>query len=144
MAWIGLASGIAIVPTIVWLAGRPPTTDCNDRSWLNSSDNVIFASKVVAQPWYGRHHIYGVFVIPSQYRDKEYSATVMVRAVKEHFDLSPRPTKEHGIIIPNVPDRFVKHAHIHTTVALWFLLTGHFDDLRATCNWALVLTNKKP
>jgi hypothetical protein len=144
MAWIGLILGIAMVPTIVWLEDRPPTTNCNDRSWLNSSDNVIFASKVVFEPWYGRHNVYGVFVIPSQYRDTEDSATVMVRGVKEYADLSPRPTKEHGIIIPNVPDRFVKHAHIHTRVALWFLLTGHFGDLRATCNWALVFTKKKP
>ncbi len=131
-------------PTILWLEDRPPTTNCNDQSWLSSSDNVVFASKVVFEPWYGRHNVYGVFVIPAQYRDTEYSSTVIVRGVKEHATLSPRPTKEHGIIIPNVPDRFVKHAHIHTRVALWFLLTGHFGDLRATCNWALVFTNKKP
>lgn len=144
IAWIGLILGIAMVPTLAWLADRPPTTNCNDRSWLNSSDDVIFASKVVDTPWYGRHNVYGVFVIPTQYRDTGYSATVIVRGVKEHTVLSPRPTIEHGVIIANVPDRYVKHAHIHTRVALWFLLTGHFGDLRATCNWALVITKKRP
>jgi hypothetical protein len=143
MAWIGLVFGIAVVPTIVWLAHRPPTTNCEDRSWLNSADNVVFASKVIVEPWYGRHNIYGVFVIPNQYRDREYSATVIVRGVAEHANLSPRPTKEHGIVIADVPDRLVKHAHIHSRVALWFLFTGHFGDIRNTCNWALVFADKK-
>jgi len=96
------------------------------------------------EPWYGRHNVYGVFVIPSQYRDREYSTTVIVRGVTEHADLSPRPTKEHGIIIAGVPDRYVKHAHMHSRTALWFLLTGHFGDIQSTCNWALVFTDKKP
>jgi len=144
MAWIGLVFGVVIVLTAMWLANRPATTNCDDRSWLNSSDNILFASQVVIQPWYGRHNVYGVFVIPSQYRDKEYSGTVIVRGVKEHAELSLSPTKGHGIIIPNVPDRFVRHAHIRSRVALWFFLTGHFGDLRATCNWALMFTDKEP
>ena len=144
VACISLVFVIVMVPTTVWLAHRPPTTNCNDRSWLNSSNNVVFATKLVITPWYGRHNVYGVFVIPSQYRDKEYSATVIVRGVKEHADLSLRPTREHGIIIADVPDRFVKHAHIHSRIAMWFLLPGHFGDLQSTCNWALVFTDKKP
>jgi len=131
------------------MAGIPATrANCNDLSWLtgwlNSTDDVVLASKVVVQPWYARHHVFGVFVIPSQYRNVEYTAIVIVKGVKKHAKLSPRPTKEHGIVIASVSDRFVKHAHIHTRIALWFLLTGHFGDLRATCNWALVLTKKTP
>jgi hypothetical protein len=148
MAWIGFFFGVAVVSTAVLLAHRPPTTNCNDLSWLNGwlspGGDVVFASKLVIQPWYARHHVIGVFVIPDQYRNTEYTATVIVRGVKDHFELSSRPTKSHQIVIANVSDRFVKHVHIQTRIALWFLLTGHFGDLRATCNWALVLTKKKP
>ena len=142
MAVISLVFVTVMVAATVWLAHRPPTTNCNDRSWLNASD-FVFATRIVMEPWYGRHKVYGVFVIPSQYRDKDYSTTVIVRGVKEQAGLSPRPTREHGIIIAGVPDRYVKHAHIHSRTALWFLLTGHFGDLQSTCNWALVFTDKK-
>ena len=142
MALIGLVFVTVMVLTTVWLAHRPPTTNCNDRSWLNASDSV-FATRVVVEPWFGRHNVYGVFVIPSQYRDKDYSTTVIVRGVKEHSDLSPRLTREHGIIIAGVPDRYVRHSHIRSRIALWFLLTGHFGDIQSTCNWALVFTDKK-
>jgi hypothetical protein len=144
MVLTGLLFAVVMVPITIWLANRPPTTSCDDHSWLPSSDTVVFASQVVVKPWYGRHNVYGIFVIPAQYRDKEYSGTMIVRGVAEHENLSVRPTKEHGIIIAGVPDRFVRHSHIRSRVAWRFLLTGHFGDLRATCNWALVLTDKKP
>lgn len=132
-----------MLPTLNWLAERPPTTSCDDRSWLHSGDTVVFASQVVIKPWYGRHHVYGVFVIPDEYRDKEYSGTMIVRGVEAQERLSARPTTEHGIIIAGVPDRFVRHAHVRSRIAWWFLLTGRFGDLQATCNWAVVLTDKK-
>ena len=141
MVSIGLVFVAVMVPTTVWLAHRPPTTNCNDRSWLSSNDYVL-ATKVVVEPWYGRHNVYGVFVIPDQFRDKDYSTAVVVRGVTEHTDLSPVPTREHGIIIAGVPDRYVKHSHIHSRIALWFLLTGHFGDIQSKCNWALVFTAK--
>jgi len=144
MAWICLIFVVVMVPALWWLAHRPPTTSCDDRSWVNSSDTVVYSSQVVIKPWYGRHNVYGIFVIPPEYRDKAYSGSMIVRGVEEHEDLSARPTKEHGVIIAGVPDRYVRHAHLRSRIAWWFLLTGHFGDLRATCNWALVLTDKKP
>jgi len=144
MAWFCFIFVVVMVPSLWWLAHRPPTTSCDDRSWVNSSGTVVYSSQVVIKPWYGRHNVYGIFVIPPEYRDKEYSGTMIVRGVEEHEDLSARLTREHGVIIAGVPDRYVRHAHLRSRIAWWFLLTGHFGDLRNTCNWALVLTDKKP
>jgi hypothetical protein len=132
-----------MVALTAWLADRPPTTNCSDGSWLNSNKHVILASKVVVHPWYGPHHVYGYFVIPAHYSDTGYSATVTVRGVKDPAALSEGSVNFHGDIVPTELGHYVKHAHVRTRVALWFLMTGHFGDLRATCNWALVFTKKK-
>jgi len=137
-----LALGIAVVAMTVWLVGQQPSTNCNDGTWPNADGHVILASKVVVHPWYGPHHVYGIFVIPSQYDDQRYSVTVSVRGVNEQAALGERSENVHGNIITTEPGHYVEHAHLRTRVALRSFVTGRFGDLRAPCNWALVFTNK--
>jgi hypothetical protein len=145
-----LALGVAVITmiaTIAWLANRPPSTSCG--IFPDSGGPVILASKVVLRPWLGHHHAYGIFLVPDQYRDPEYSATLTVLGMtdpanlRQHLvSLSDGSVKVHGETITTEPGRYVVHEHIRTRVALWLLVTGHFGDLRATCNWALALTSR--
>jgi hypothetical protein len=150
-ASIGLALAIAMIAMTTWLANRPPTVNCGGGGTSpDSNGHVILASKVVVRPWYGPHQVYGIFLIPDQYRAMRYAATVTVRGVRERaalseggvVRLSQSLVKVHGDTIMIEPGQYLMHAHIRTRTALWLLVTGHFGDLRATCNWAVVLTSK--
>jgi hypothetical protein len=145
-----VAVGIVTIAMTSWLASRPPATDCSGRAIFDSNGGVILASKVVVRPWYGPHHVYAIFVIPDRYRDSRYSHTVTVLGVKEPASLgdsavilNARSVQVHGDIITIEPGQHVVHFHIRTRVALWFLVTGHFGRLRATCHWALAITSNE-
>jgi hypothetical protein len=145
-ASIGLALAMTMIAMTTWLASRPPAANCSDGTLPGPNRHVILASKVVVHPWYGPHHAYGIFLIPDQYRDKRYSATVTVLGVREPTALPEssvlpggRSVNVHGDDIMIEPGQHVVHAHIRTRLAVWYLVTGQFGDLRATCNWAVAL-----
>ena len=138
---IGIASaGVALVlaGTIAWLLNKPPTTNCGAEAPADSKIHTIHPTKVVVQPWQGRHQIYGIFVVPNRYRDeRRYAAALNVRGVT---GLSvTNGSAEYGSEdeISGGPGHYVKRGYIPTRVALWFLFTGRFGDLRAPCHWTL-------
>jgi hypothetical protein len=149
-ASIGLALGIASIAMIMWLANRPPAANCSGGTIPDSNAHVILASRVVLRPWYGPHQSYGIFSIPNKYRDARYSAAVTIQGAGELAALSESSVRVvgnsvnvHGDNMMIEPGHFVMHAHIRTRVAVWFLVTGHFGDLRATCHWAVTVTSNR-
>jgi hypothetical protein len=138
MIAIGAAAGIAWLVTAAGLSAHRPETGCGDGTWPHSNGHVVLASKVVVQPWYGRHHVYAIFKIPDRYSDAAYSATLSVRGVEVASALSLTSLDVHGEIIVTEPGYHLKHGHLQTRSAMWSFLTGHFRNLRAPCNWALV------
>src|SRR6202022_4774061 len=102
-----------VVGTVPWVASRAPTTNCDDTFLPDSTGHVILASKVVLFPWFGPHHVYGIFFIPDQCRDRRYSATVTIRGVREPASLGQPPVplsdgsvKLHGETITIQPGQF--------------------------------------
>jgi hypothetical protein len=137
------ASGLAAGIVLTWLANRPPTTDCDKSAEPRDNARVFIASTVVAQPWYGRHRVYGVFTIPDQHGPADVErVTVLgshVFAVTiEEWNEDP------GKSIVRQPGYRVLLALVPTRLALWFLITGRFGDLAVRCNWILVLPNDTP
>src|SRR5712691_8755284 len=82
---IGIASAcvaLVLAGTIAWLLNKPPTTNCGAEAPADSKIHTIHPTKVVVQPWQGRHQIYGIFVVPNRYRDeRRYAAVLNVRGI---------------------------------------------------------------
>ena len=82
---IGSASaGIALVlaGTVGWLLNKPPTADCAAEAPTDRKAHEIRATQVVVQPWLGKHHVYGIFLVPSRYRhNRKYLVTTTVREI---------------------------------------------------------------
>ena len=50
-----------------WFLNRPPNTDClPEASPPPQRGTEAHAIKTVVHPWRGPHHVYGLFIIPSQ------------------------------------------------------------------------------
>lgn len=138
---LGLIAVSALVAVAGWLVNRGPTTPCAD-GWPPSDGHAVLASKVVALPWFGRHNVYGVFVIPPELADSRYSAAIRVRGVENQGAVGEGPIVAHEDDVAVEPGEHLLQARLMTRTALQFLVTGRFGDLRNPCNWALILTER--
>src|SRR5262252_6191391 len=62
-----------------WFLNRAPNTDCLPEASAPWKGTEAHAIKTVVQPWRGPHHVYGLFIIPSQSVEiKSYVVTISV------------------------------------------------------------------
>ena len=140
--WIVSAGAFALLATAIVLVNVPPITECHSEAPIAARKHWFRAIETVAQPWLGPHHVYGVFVVPVQYRrDRLYTARVIIQGSTEEFsETSP----ETGNVYSGraEPGHYIMRVYLPTRIALWFLLTGWFGDLKTPCHWWLVIEDR--
>jgi hypothetical protein len=139
---VGIAASILLVlaGTISWLLSKPATISCASDMPARSNVHTIRATKVVVQPWKGRHQVYGIFIVHNQYKDlKKYSATLSIQGFDGEFSLGESIRSQYVMVNPEFD---VFKGYIPTRVALWLLLAGQFEYLRAPCSWKLDFTRR--
>ena len=140
-------AGVALIlaGTVVWLLNKPPTADCAGGAAADHKVHEIRATKVVVQPWLGPHHVYGIFMVPTQYsHNKQYVVTMTIRGLNGYFAEGDRSDKQYVDDASVEPGHYLLHSYVPTRVALWFLVNGRFGDLRRACNWTLVFVERSP
>jgi hypothetical protein len=135
-------AGVAAAATA--LATRPPTSDCEPERTPRSDVHEFRAAEVVARPWFGLHHVYGIFILPTDYGGAKYDETLRVADYEEPFQRTrfPRPRRIDDVSAS--PGHYVRRSYVPTRIALWFLITGRFGDLRRACNWTLAFSARAP
>ncbi len=142
IALAACALGIAAAAAGARLLVKAPTTGCQPDAPVNGIAGQVPATSVVVRPWFGKHHVYGVFVIPDEYMDMKYSETISVQDFALTLIRTEAPQNQHvdGVVPPR--GHYVHRAYLPTRVALWFLFTGRFGDLGQACNWTLRFTER--
>ena len=140
--WLGPATvALILAGSVAWLLNRPATTDCGAETPAN---HEIRATGVVVQPWFGKHHVYGIFTVPDRYKhNKNYAVAMAVRGLDRRFAVGERVDKQY--VVDDVlagPGHYLLRLYVPTRVALWFLVNGLFGDLRRACNWTLVFVER--
>ena len=136
------ASCLALLATAIVLVNMQPLTGCRSEAPVATKQYWFRATQTVVQPWRGRHHVYGMFSVPDQYRrDDLYTAKLMIQGFA---DESPETSPEGGDIDIGQaePGHYNKRFYLPTRTALWFVLTGRFGDLRMPCHWWLVIADR--
>lgn len=132
--------GVAlIVAATLWLVNRQPTLTCDvAEASPDSRVHEVVPSRIVVQPWLGPHHVYGIFVVPNRFMDRRYVATLAVHDFQARLIRNLR--RDRAYVDPSLarPGHYLERAYVPTRVAVRFLLTGRFGDLRAPCQWQLV------
>lgn len=141
---VGVGLAAATASMTIWPAEAPPREGCQSQALADRDDQVILASKVVVRPWYGPHHVFGIFEVPAQYRHKKHGEIVTLMGTLQKAEISDRPVEDHGDHFAAQPGRVAMHAHVRTRTALWFLLAGKLGDIENRCNWALIITQAHP
>jgi hypothetical protein len=129
-----------VISTTAWLAGRPATVDCGPPAPPAPNVHRIAVSTIAVRPWYGPHHVYGIFVVPDRFNDRKYTPTLKVRDFESTQIRKRIPEKSYVDPTLARPGHYLKRVYVPTRIAAWFLLTGRFGDLGMPCHWVLMFT----
>jgi hypothetical protein len=128
--------------TSIALINVSPVTECRTQAPLEPKQHWFQAVQTVVEPWLGPHHVYGTFIIPKQFKfDHLYTAKLMIHGAPTEFQAGS-PEDEDTDSGQPAPGHYVKRVYLSTRIALWFLLTGQFGDLKASCHWWLVIRDR--
>jgi hypothetical protein len=137
---------IAACPTLLAamtaLVNASPKTECDSETFASLNKHRFQAIRTVAQPWRGPHHVYGIFSIPDQFRrDRLYTAKLEIQGFTEEF---PETSPEAGPVDgwQGQAGHYMMRVNLPTRIALWFLLTGRFGDLKTPCHWWLLISDR--
>ncbi|MBW4675658.1 MAG: hypothetical protein KME52_17025 [Desmonostoc geniculatum HA4340-LM1] len=118
-------------------------SDCNSEAFLASKTTKfqVKATKVVVQPWRGKHKSYGIFMIPDEYKQ----APFFVLTVKGAGSYC---SKQYGYR-KNVDDIFAQpgtylvRKFIRTRTSLRLILQGLYFQINDKKNWILTFPQPK-
>ena len=132
-----------MVAATLWIGNQQTSVNCD--ATRNSDDSRVYEvvpARIVVRPWLGPHHVYGIFVVPNRFMDRRYVATLAVHDFQSRLIRNLRRDKAY--VDPSLaqPGHYLERAYVPTRVAVRFLLTGRFDDLRTPCQWQLVFYDK--
>jgi hypothetical protein len=116
-AWAITAFVLALMATVIGLANAPPWTDCKSGSSINPKEYRVQAVQTVAQPWRGLHHVYGIFMIPEQYKfDHLYTAKLTIQGIPADFQAGS-PEDEDTFGVRAEPGHYIKRVYLSTPTA---------------------------
>lgn len=140
---VAAASGgvaLLVCGAAAWLLSKAPAGGCGSEA-ARPSVQAIRATKVVVEPWQGKHHVYAIFMVPDMYKDStKYTATLTV-GTRHRFAAASWPQRQRIGDLSAAPGHYLLRSYISTRTALWFLVTGRFGDLQS-CEWTLVFAER--
>jgi hypothetical protein len=138
------SAGVALLVcgTVAWVVNRAPT-GCGGEAQATDNGHEIHATKVIVEPWLGKHRVYGIFMVPDMYMDNsKYTAALNV-AGRYRFPAAVWPRRQFIDDVAAAPGHYLLRSYVSTRTALWFLMTGRFGELQS-CDWTLVFAERSP
>ncbi|MEE3719428.1 hypothetical protein V2H45_22040 [Tumidithrix elongata RA019] len=133
----------------LWLLHRPPTVECSSDTTSNPKVYKIRAVKIVAQPWLGRHNVYGIFLVPEHYKNNpDYAVFMAVRGSNSYFTSfdtdGGNNYLQRSYLDGVMAERgyYVSRNFFPTHEALEFMIKGQFGDLQQPCNWTMLFIER--
>ncbi|OUL25238.1 hypothetical protein BV378_16925 [Nostoc sp. RF31YmG] len=118
-------------------------SDCNSAAFLASKTKKfqVQATKVVVQPWRGEHHVYGIFMVPNEYKQ----SPLFVLTVKGFGSECSKPFgySQNYDDISAEPGTHLVRDYMRTRTALRLILQGLYWQLNDKQNWTLTYPQPK-
>ncbi|MEH1944770.1 MAG: hypothetical protein V7L01_31775 [Nostoc sp.] len=118
-------------------------SDCDFEAFLASKTPKfqVHATKVIVQPWRGRHHVYGIFMIPDEYKQAPFFV-VTVQGAGSYCSKQSGHKKNFNNIFAE-PGTFLVRKFIRTRIALRLILKGLYFQIDDPNNWTLTFPELK-
>lgn len=125
---------VAIGVGVTWWVFASRSRSCEAEGVV--TDGFIRAAKVVARPWMGPHHVYGVFVVPVRYADSgKYRATMNMPAGSFVVEAGGERGNWSDLIIPS--GYFPKQVYASTRLVLRSVIGGRLKRIGDPCDWTI-------
>lgn len=123
--------------SIITLSWPVNNSDCNFEGFLASKTTKfqVQATKVIVQPWRGRHHVYGIFMIPDKYKLSPFFV-VTVQGAGSYCSKQFGHKKNFDDVFAE-PGTYLVKKFIRTRIALRLILKGLYFQLNDKQNWTL-------
>ncbi|WP_156113916.1 hypothetical protein [Myxosarcina sp. GI1] len=117
---------------------HPDITVCDVEGFRKANYNIahVKATKVVVEPWRGRHSVYAIFIVPMLY-ESGYPVLLDIKNVTIFCRRIVLVSKTSIDEIFAPPNSTVLKLHLRTRTALWLQFVGKINDLQQTKNWTL-------
>jgi hypothetical protein len=118
-------------------------SDCNFEAFiaLKTKNFQVQATKVIVQPWRGRHHVYGIFMIPNEYKQSPFFL-VTVKGAGSYCSKQFGHKKNFDDIFAE-PGTYLVKKFIRTRTALRLILQGLYFQVNNKQNWTLTFPEPK-
>ncbi len=115
-------------------------SECDFKAFLASKTPKfqVQATKVVVQPWRGRHHVYGIFMVPDEYKQSPF-VVVTVQGAGSYCSKQFGHKKNFDDIFAE-PGTYLMRKFIRTRTALRLILQGLYFQINDQQNWMLTFT----
>lgn len=112
-------------------------SDCNFGNLLVSKTKKfqVNATKVIVQPWRGRHHVYGIFMIPNEYKQAPFFV-VTVQGAGSYCSKQFGYKKNFNGISAE-PGTYLVQKFIRTRTALRLIFQGLYFQINEKQSWTL-------
>jgi hypothetical protein len=126
-----------------YLSEKKPITNCEWSGFTDSPEKLYtHAEKVVVEPWKGRHHVYGIFMIPDGYlNDRMFVVTADSSEVHCGIFVSGNDTNIEDVYAK--PGYYVMKGMLNTRTGFSLILQGHGDSLNKLTNWRVGYSKAK-
>lgn len=124
---------------------RSPRVSCYPQGFVTSSTGekeYAYPEKIVVKPWRGRHHVYGVFMIPKESKSDQL-VTVSVSENKTYCGQMINFGETSYENIDTKPGYYLMKGYVNTRLALYLIIQGKIDQLKQPSNWKLGYAQKK-
>ena len=125
------------------LSERSPITSCHEWGFYSSKGEKYYThpKKIVIKPWVGQHHVYGIFMIPSAYRN-DFFFTVTIDKTEVYCGVMNEAHTKFVGGVNGKPEYYQIKGLLNTRVALRLIFQGKEDQLKQPRNWRVGYINK--
>ena len=116
----------------ITLPNGPRSASSCPKNWVSSQ--TIAPSKIVVQPWKGRHHVYAEFQVPAGTFVSDRAKVNMGNLGEFCGGVSEVAAAEHSV------GTTTAIARMRTRTALWLIVQGKIGDLNQAANWQLPIS----
>ncbi|QSJ16126.1 hypothetical protein JYQ62_30885 [Nostoc sp. UHCC 0702] len=127
---------------ILDISERSPTVRCHPWGFISSNQGkyYLYPEKIVVQPWRGRHHVYGIFMIPNGSRSDHF-VTLQIPGEKTYCGrLVSRSNSIAGIHAK--PGYSLARGYFNTRIAIKLIAEGKGNQLLQPSNWRVGYVKK--
>ncbi|WP_017651974.1 hypothetical protein [Fortiea contorta] len=128
-----------------WAWKRSPRVSCHPFGFIASSTgekHYISPEKIVVKPWRGRHHVYGVFMVPKGY-ENDRLLTIKISENKTYCGLITETEYASYEDIDAKPGYHLIKGYLNTRLVVFLMAQGKIEQLKQPSNWKLGYVNKK-